>query len=110
MGTGPNSPLGIFTPSISPRLIARGLIQYAEDEDVWNGEPTFREIADQVRLARAQGVPIVAFFTADRGHPWAWSARTAARRISEARKAGFLPEETGTRGPSDRTRKDGASR
>lgn len=92
-------------------LVGRGVVQYAEEEmDLRNGEPTHAEIAAQVRLARAQGVPIAAFFSAERGHPWAWSARTAARRIRETRNAGYLPEETGTRGPSDRTRKEGGAR
>lgn len=88
----------------------RGWLQYAEEEDVMNGPKSLEEVAQHVRLARAKGEPIAAFFTAERGHPWAWSIRTAKRRIAEAKAAGLLPEETGKRGPGGRPRPLAANR
>lgn len=78
-------------------------LHYAEAE-LLDSELTLEEVAFQVRVARARGVPIVKWFTEEHGHPWRLSERTAARRIAEARKAGLLPAETGIRGPGDKSR------
>lgn len=90
--------------------VAAGWLDYAEQTLDLAGEPTPAEIATQVRIARARGIPIYDFFTSTCGHPWAWSRRTAARRIAQAKQAGLLPEETGARGRGARTTKTGAEK
>ncbi|WP_314475160.1 hypothetical protein [uncultured Microbacterium sp.] len=81
---------------------ANGWAYHYAEAELLDGDLTPEEVAIQVRIARAAGVPIVKWFTEEHGHPWRLSARTAARRIAEARAAGLLPAESGVRGPGAR--------